>query len=95
MRPVDPSVEAHLDSVFEKGALDIESRMAGKQYKYKLSSIIDFTVRGDMNGRTGKCEVTKVRYDKTEDCNFYTIKDVDTGEVMRISQFEIEFEEIK
>lgn len=94
MKSISPDIEAHLDSVFEKGAHERAQEMSGKMYSYRLDSI-GFTVPDEMNKKIGTCKVLDVRYDKTNDCNFYKILDLETNHESEISQFEIWFSEIE
>lgn len=44
--------------------------------------------------RKGKCIVTNISYDLSDDCNWYNLKDIDTGKCFSINQFYINLKEI-
>ena len=88
---VNPSVEAHLDNVFQDGARQKEKDMKAKTFQYKLNGR-GYTVENGERG-SGRCIVESVRYDKSLDCNVIRFKDIDTGKTRSVCQFEVTIKE--
>lgn len=82
-------IEGFLDQQFADYAREIENDVKGKQYHY-----IILNRYFDRTDKKGICTIERVRYDRSDDSNHYTIKDVNTGEMHSLSQFYIELKEV-
>lgn len=85
------NVEAFLDNLFTNAAKERELNHKGKQYSYKLFS----GQWMDELKATGICEVIARRYDKGEDCDILTCKDLTTNETFCCNQFAIKLTEVE
>lgn len=83
-------VESYLDQSFAEHAASIQNDVKGKKFSY-----IILNRNLDRTDKRGICTIENVRYDKSDDSNHYTIKDVDTGRTYSFSQFYLELDEIK
>ena len=85
-------IEAHLDNVFAEGAKNIENQVKGKVYKYFIDN--SFTMLDAVNLK-GICKIDSVQYDKSMDCNVYTITDLTTGQKHKADQLSIDLKPYK
>ena len=83
-------VESYLDQSFADYAASLQNDVNGKKFSY---IILDRNL--DRTDKRGICTIESVRYDKSDDSNYYTIKDVDTGRTYSFSQFYLELNEIE
>lgn len=87
----NPDVEKHLDKVFTDSARNTAKYYSGKTWNYEIDD--RFSLNSNGLKAKGKCVVLGVSYDKHEDCEFYTIRDINSGETYTVNQFIIELKE--
>lgn len=78
------SIEQHLDNLFNSHADDLQKQLKGEIKDYTLYDADMMKVI-----QTGKCTVNSVQYDSYDDCNHYSITDIDTGERITAHQFRL------
>lgn len=95
------SIESYLDNMFAKAAKEefnrtkfsLNHRKCHLIYNYKILKNTSRCGLATKIDSCGRCIVTNIYYSKAEDCNIYSIKDIETGEYYSTNQFMIRLHE--
>jgi len=84
-------IEAHLNNVFAEGAKRQAEYYKGKVWSYNIDDSLILHSNGLK--ASGKCIVLDVSYSRVEDCNIYSIRDINTNEEYTVNEFIIKLKE--